>query len=550
MGVPKQKTLFKKYLRITMAIVLASFLLLGMVMLVFVSQYWENEKRDLLRQNAQYVARMAEAASVYDESQQRYELNSSMEFLMQGFSENIDADIFITDQNGQRLLGAYTNSNIETDRTVDPSIMRQVLVDGGYESQGTLSGVYRENYYIVGEPVLVDDVPIGAVFVATSIQAVSSYRMEMLRIFLLAAIAAFMLTFCVIWAFSYQLVKPLRQMSAAAKSFGEGDFSVRVPVTSNDEIGELATAFNNMAASLASGENLRRNFIANVSHELKTHMTTIAGFIDGILDGTIPPEREAHYLRTVSQEVKRLSRLVRTMLDLSRIDSGELQLHPARFDLTNTILTAIFSFEKPIEEKRLEIRGLENTESLFVDGDPDMIHQVVYNLFENAVKFTDPGGYIAIKIEDLPDRTAVTIRNSGHGIDPDDIRMIFDRFFKTDKSRSQDKNGLGLGLYIVKTIVHLHGGEITASSIVDQYTQFSCWLPKRPENVKNKENALQKPEKDSSRKSRKSRKKAASASSPQQPPQQPSEPDAGFAPEEPTPSPETEASSTERNDAP
>ena len=185
-----------------------------------------------------------------------------------------------------------------------------------------------------------------------------------------------------------------------------------------------------------------------------------------------------------------------------------------------------------------------------MDGDPDMIHQVVYNLFENAVKFTDPGGYIAIKIEDLPDRTAVTIRNSGHGIDPDDIRMIFDRFFKTDKSRSQDKNGLGLGLYIVKTIVHLHGGEITASSIVDQYTQFSFWLPKRPENVKNKENTLQKPEKDSSRKSRKSRKKAASASSPQQPPQQPSEPDAGFAPEEPMPSPETEASSTERNDAP
>ena len=178
MGVPKQKTLFKKYLRITMAIVLVSFLMLGMVMLVFVSQYWENEKRDLLRQNAQYMARMAEAASVYDESQQRYELNSSMEFLMQGFSENIDADIFITDQNGQRLLGAYTNSNIETDRTVDPSIMRQVLVDGGYESQGTLSGVYRENYYIVGEPVLVDNVPIGAVFVASSIQAVSSYRME------------------------------------------------------------------------------------------------------------------------------------------------------------------------------------------------------------------------------------------------------------------------------------------------------------------------------------------------------------------------------------
>ncbi len=261
-----------------------------------------------------------------------------------------------------------------------------------------------------------------------------------------------------------------------------------MPVTSNDEIGELATAFNNMAASLASGENMRRNFIANVSHELKTPMTTIAGFIDGILDGTIPPEREAYYLRTVSQEVKRLSRLVRTMLDLSRIDSGELRLRPARFDLTNTILVAILSFEKPIEEKRLEIRGLEDSQSLFVDGDPDMIHQVVYNLFENAVKFTNPGGYILVRVEDAPDRTTVRIRNSGHGIEPDEIRMIFDRFYKTDKSRSQDKNGMGLGLYIVKTIVHLHGGEITVSSIVDQYTEFSFWIPKQPEALKIKDN--------------------------------------------------------------
>ena len=210
-------------------------------------------------------------------------------------------------------------------------------------------------------------------------------------------------------------------------------------------------------------------------------MTTIAGFIDGILDGTIPPEREAHYLRTVSQEVKRLSRLVRTMLDLSRIDSGELHLRPARFDLTNTILVAILSFEKPIEEKKLEIRGLEHAESLFVDGDPDMLHQVVYNLFENAVKFTNPGGYIEIQVEDGADRTTVSIRNSGHGIEPDEIRMIFDRFYKTDKSRSQDKNGMGLGLYIVRTIIKLHGGEITVQSVENEYCQFEFWLPKHEE---------------------------------------------------------------------
>lgn len=482
MGEPRQKTLFKKYLRITLSIVLASFLLLGIVMLVFVSQYWESEKKNLLKKNADSMARMAQSAAYYNEDSGRYELDSNMEVVIRIFSENADADIFITDVNGRRLVGTYSNSNSESDRIVDSSVMRQVL-GGGYEGQGTLSGTYRESYYIVGEPIMINEIPVGAVFVTSSIHAVSSYRLEVLRMFLLAAIAAFMVTFCVVWVFSYQLVKPLRQMSAAAKSFGEGDFSIRVPVTSDDEIGELATAFNNMAASLASGENMRRNFIANVSHELKTPMTTIAGFIDGILDGTIPPEREAHYLRTVSQEVKRLSRLVRTMLDLSRIDSGELHLRPARFDLTNTILVAILSFEKPIEEKKLEIRGLEHAESLFVDGDPDMLHQVVYNLFENAVKFTNPGGYIEIQVEDGADRTTVSIRNSGHGIEPDEIRMIFDRFYKTDKSRSQDKNGMGLGLYIVKTIIHLHGGEITVSSIVDQYTQFTFWIPKRPESI-------------------------------------------------------------------
>lgn len=543
MSEPRQKTLFKKYLRITLSIVLASFLLLGMVMLVFVSQYWESEKQTLLRKNAEYMARMAQSAAVYNESEKRYELSSNMEMILYGFSENIDADIFITDQYGERILGTYTNSNTETDRKVDSSIVRQVMVGGGYEGQGTLSGVYRETYYIVGEPVMVDDVPVGAVFVASSIHSLSSYRMEVLRMFLLAAIAAFMVTFCVVWVFSYQLVKPLRQMSAAARSFGEGDFSIRVPVTSNDEIGELATAFNNMAASLASGENMRRNFIANVSHELKTPMTTIAGFIDGILDGTIPPEREAYYLRTVSQEVKRLSRLVRTMLDLSRIDSGELRLRPARFDLTNTILVAMLSFEKPIEEKHLEIRGLENAESLFVDGDPDMIHQVVYNLFENAVKFTNPGGYIEVRVEESSDRTTVSVRNSGHGIEPDEIRMIFDRFYKTDKSRSQDKNGMGLGLYIVKTIIHLHGGEISVSSVVDQYTQFTFWIPRQPEGPPLKDGALpgQRAERESapkppksSKKNRKStgRKKAAPSS----------------ASKKAAATPKSEPSSPERND--
>jgi len=484
-----QKTLFKKYLRITSLIIAISFLILSLVMLVFVSNYWQTEKRNLLLKNVQSVADIA-SDSVTSVENNVYTIHTErMKTFIEAFSDNIAADIFVTKTNGQVVIAAYgVNSKVNDTQKVGADIVQKALA-GRYSGQGTMGGIYDQSYYSVGVPITVigvggTKVNIGAVFAAYDVRSFNSFRGEIIRVFVLSAIAAFMVAFCAVWLFSYKLVRPLRNMAVAARSFGEGNFSIRVPVTSEDEIGQLAIAFNNMASSLASGESVRRNFIANVSHELKTPMTTIGGFIDGILDGTIPPEKQSHYLGIVSQEVKRLSRLVRTMLDLSRIDSGELRLRSARFDLTNTVLIALLSFEKAIEDKELEIRGLESAESLFVDGDPDMIHQVVYNLIENAVKFTNQGGYIEIKITDQPGRTNVAIKNSGQGIPPDELSLIFDRFYKTDKSRSQDKNGMGLGLFIVRTIIKLHGGEINVSSVQDEYCQFEFWLPKLTETPK------------------------------------------------------------------
>ena len=486
-----RKTLFKKYLRITSLIILVSFVMLSFVMLIAISTYWQSEKQDLLRKNAQSVARIA-SASVITVNRDEYQVDGvRMQTFIVAFAENIDADIFVTKTNGETLLAAYgSGGNVDTAKRVSGAIMRRALGDGGYIAQGTMDGFYDQPYYIVGVPITVagrngPGVKIGAVFAAYSVHSFSAFRLDVLKMILLAAVVAFLVSFCVVWLFSYKLVRPLRTMAAAARCFGEGNFSVRVPVASQDEIGELSVAFNNMADSLASVEHVRRDFIANVSHELKTPMTTIAGFIDGILDGTIPPEQQGKYLHIVSQEVKRLSRLVRTMLDLSRIDSGELKLRPARFDLTNTVLSAMLSFEKAIEDKQIEVRGLEGAESLFVDGDPDMIHQVVYNLIDNAVKFTNRGGYIKIGIREEADRTTVSVENSGEGIPPDELPLIFDRFYKADKSRSRDKNGMGLGLYIVKTIVRLHGGEITAESVWHENCRFSFWLPKRVEKPRN-----------------------------------------------------------------
>ena len=239
-----------------------------------------------------------------------------------------------------------------------------------------------------------------------------------------------------------------------------------------------------MAVSLSSVEGMRRSFVANVSHELKTPMTTIAGFIDGILDGTIPDEKRNYYLKIVSDEVKRLSRLVKSMLDLSRIDNGQLRLNPVRFDLTEVACNTLLSFEQRIEQKNIRITDLEDCRREEVNADYDLIGQVVYNLLDNAVKFTNEGGSISLRVYREPGRVVCAVRNTGMGLPAREMPHIFERLYKTDKSRGLDKNGVGLGLYIVKTVINLHHGEIKVSSVEGEYCEFSFWLPDAAENGK------------------------------------------------------------------
>ena len=505
-----QKSIFTRYLGITMGIVVLSFIMLGTVMMAFFAQYWRGEKKDLLLKNANSIA---DVSSVFltKSGEDSYQLETNvLKGFIATFSTSIDADIFITDLEGNILLGNYANSKLTDPQTV-PKQTVAAAAQSGYEGRGTFGGLYQSPSYIIGVPMYTSEGQcVGTVFAATSAASVNAFEGEALQMFLVAAVAALAITFCVVGVFAFRLVKPLRQMSAAARSFGSGDFSVRVPVTSSDELGQLAVSFNNMANSLSNSEGTRRSFIANVSHELKTPMTTIAGFIDGILDGTIPKEQESKYLHIVSDEVKRLSRLVKSMLDLSRIDSGEMKLHPSRFDITHTVVTTLLTFEQKIDEKGIEIRGLEEAAPQEVWGDQDLLHQVVYNLIENAVKFTNEGGYIAVQVSDSIDRTTVVIENSGPGIAPEDLPMIFERFYKTDKSRSRDKNGMGLGLYLVRTILKFHGGDIAVSSAVGQFCRFEFYIPKPQEAPKLKDTGSFKL-KDASYRSKAKEKKATKA---------------------------------------
>ena len=481
-----RRTLFSKYLQISLAIVLVSFLILGVMLVFFVARYSENDKRELLTENAHSVADLISDSSTLVNNNLILGQSNLLQTVMATISKSINASIFITNNAGVTQLCSEGANCVHEKTKIPDSIMKNAL-GGEYFETSNLGGLYKNNYYTVGVPIIVNangqNIAVGVAFVSSGASSISEFTTNITKIFFFAAIATFAIVFCMVGLYTYNMVRPLRQMAHAAKSFGAGDFSSRVPVTSQDEIGQLAIAFNNMADSLATSEGTRRSFIANVSHELKTPMTTIAGFIDGILDGTIPPERQGYYLKIVSTEVRRLSRLVQSMLALSRIDSGELRMNKQRFDMTNILITTLLTFEQKIGDRNICVEGLEEAQTLFVDGDPDMIHQVVYNLIENAVKFTDEGGYIRIGLTDSPDRTTLEIRNSGQGIQPDELPHIFERFYKTDKSRSKDKNGMGLGLYIVKTILRLHGGDITVASEAGSYCSFTLWLPKEKESA-------------------------------------------------------------------
>lgn len=478
----RQQSLFRRYFLICTSMILLSFLILGVVFLIFASQYFREDRFALLEKNAGYALDATEELCFNVDGS--YKVAADLEQVYVSIGKAIDADVFLTGVNGQTLICSEGGRCPHRERAVPSEILTQIREEQGYTGVSALGGIYDSGYYTVGLPLIVeDDVLAGMVFVATSAAELTDFLHEMVRLFLLSAVCVLIIACAVIYFATKTMVRPLQEMVSATESFARGDFSVRVPVNRMDEIGRLSMAFNNMAGALAQQDSVRRSFVSNVSHELKTPMTTIAGFVDGILDGTIPPEKERHYLSIVSSEVKRLSRLVRSMLNIARLESGEMKLSPTAFDVNQVVCTTVFSFEKAIEDKQLDVRGLD-VPRVMVSADEDLIHQVVYNLVENAVKFVNPGGYLEFNYQVQGEMTYISIKNSGEGIPKEEISKVFQRFYKSDRSRSLDKSGVGLGLNIVKTIVNLHHGEVIVRSTEGQFCEFIFTLPSAPAPAK------------------------------------------------------------------
>ncbi len=470
------KSIFLKYFSVVSLIIVFTFVMLTAVQAFVAGRYWISEKRELLTENATTVADFLTENAVKGPSN-TYFLPNTLSPTLHHLASLADGHVLVTDKAFRVLLCSDYAECEHVGRALS-SVSETSFQDGALFAVGRLGGVYEQNQYTAGVPLLSKNGAVmGYVLVSASAKAMQSYIVDNLQVSLISGIAVLMIVFIALYIVTYRQAKPLRQMAAATRQFSRGDFSARIRVKGRDEVAELANALNTMAVSLSSEEEARRSFVANVSHELKTPMTTISGFIDGILDGTVPQEKHSHYLQIVSDEVKRLSRLVRSMLDLSRIDSGQLKLHPVSFDLTETLCATLLTFEQQIEQKKLTVEGLDHCAPQTICADFDLLQQVVYNLLENAVKFTNEGGTLSFRVYRETGRTFLSIRNTGEGIPSTELPHIFERFYKSDRSRSLDKSGTGLGLYLVKTIVNLHGGEITVHSQPNEYCEFVFWLP-------------------------------------------------------------------------
>ena len=460
--------LYWRQMSITVGMVLLTLVLLGTVFFSLSYNYARGQKTDELLERAQVVSRL----SVRYLESVRYltmeELRQDQVFQQLAATAAMisDMDILVCDEEGHVLLS--TDETMEGQSiTIPEGVMSAVLEQGTWAGRSRLDQLYESKRFVGGVSVVSPTTGnvLGTVFTVSSGDTVDALWRTFAGLLVMTALVVLMISFVATSVTTMRQIKPIREMAQATRCYAEGDFDIRMnDYGRDDEIGELAASFNNMAERLQQTERQRREFIANISHELKTPMTTIAGYTDGILDGTIPPENEKQYLQIIANESRRLSRLVRRMLDVSQLQAMDPLRNGNHFDICESMRRVLISMEKKINDRHLDVEADIPDEPILVLGDNDMITQVLYNLLENAAKFAREGSTLYLGVTMMDGKARVTVRNVGDTIPAEELPLLFERFHKSDKSRSEDKDGYGLGLYIVKTILQQHKEDISVTS--------------------------------------------------------------------------------------
>lgn len=490
------RTVTVKYMVIFMSLIIVTVFVLGAMIATILGNYAIDVKMEELSISnvlfEEYHCELSPESSLKEmiaENRQELEKILSITFMA---AEG--CQLLVADKDGKIILHAHDSEeenhayiSFFDDETKNVSIlnndylsrdtMNNILESGNLSMNNTCDGLFSEAVIWYAS---VSENSAGECdgYIISFVEAGDEDKLftEMLYSVSLTAIWLLFVALVAIYVVSYKVMTPLREISYAAKCFARGKYDVRVPERGNDEVTDLAKSFNKMAVEIQSKDEMQKQFLSSASHDLRTPMTTIAGFVDGIVDGAIPPEKHEHYMNIIKNEVQRLSRLVTSLLDISRLQSGARKFTKKPFNICEMARQTIISFENQFNEKKLDVEFDVDEFDMIAIGDTDAINQVVYNLCHNAIKFSNVGAKYTVRIKYDEDKVKFSVYNEGIGIAQDELPFVFDRFFKSDKSRGLDKTGVGLGLFISKTIIDSHNGDMSVESEYEKWCEFSFTL--------------------------------------------------------------------------
>ncbi|MCL2462069.1 MAG: cell wall metabolism sensor histidine kinase WalK [Defluviitaleaceae bacterium] len=450
------RTIFRKQLALFLGVFLISFACLGIAMSWMINGYFTNQKaQSLINIGENMSTTIGFYQGAVDTPAFRQDANVLMRYM--------NASFMLVDNNYALIGKSPDITNISANLNI-PAFAP--LGDGKtVVTQGRLNGVFAEDNLIVAYPIMLNGTYAGAIIMGSSISELKAAIGGMVRITVLCMIVFAIIGFILIYISSRALSKPLHEMNGIARVISRGHFEKRISVKSKDEIGQLAESFNNMAESLERQDKDRRDFITNISHDLRSPLTSMHGFIEAILDGTVPEEKRSHYLGIVLDETDRLAKLTNDIISLNRAESKELPIDRTTFDINALIRDTAMRFENRAKSKSVELNLRFAGETANIWADREKIQRVIYNLLDNALKFApDTDGRIDVTTEIKDGKLWTSVRDNGKGIAKEDQKKVFDRFFKADMSRGEDKKGSGIGLAIVKEFIKAHGETITLDS--------------------------------------------------------------------------------------
>ena len=466
-----RKTLYLKFCLAYLIFGFFGFVIVATFVSSMTFEHLRREKADALYKEATLIANTY-ASDLYNNNTTL----DTVKYQLDALDTYLSATIWIINPSGRMILDSSAPMDVENEVVVenfDPTVTQ-----GSYYTVGTFFDSFDEEMISVFAPITSNYMVRGYVVIHYPIRSIQASSDSLLNISYIMLVILFLLSLIIVIFFTEMVYIPLRKITEATEQYAAGNMHYEFSVDSEDEMGYLAASLNYMASEIARSEDNQKKFVANVSHDFRSPLTSIKGYLEAMLDGTIPPEMHEKYLTIVLNETDRLTKLTNSLLTLNNLNTKGVMLDRTDFDINQVIRNVAASFEGTCRQKNVAIALVLVGEYLYVNADMGKIQQVLYNLLDNAIKFSHHDSAIKIETTEKRSKVFVSVKDRGIGIPKDDLKLIWDRFYKSDLSRGKDKKGTGLGLSITKEIIHAHGEHINVISTEGVGTEFIFSLPK------------------------------------------------------------------------